>query len=190
MKKRIIVGISGASGAIYGIRTLIRLRELGHESYLVVTSSAFKVIKDEMEMDKENVIKLSDFYYDEFDFDAPIASGSYPIDGMIIAPCSMKTVAGIANGLSTNLLLRAADVSIKEKRALVLVIRETPLSYIHLENLRKLALLPNVTIFPPLPPWYSKPKDILELVDQSVSRSLRYLGIHDEKLKIWKMNKS
>ncbi len=143
-----------------------------------------------MGIDKEDVIKLSDFYYEEFDFDAPIASGSYPIDGMIIAPCSMKTIACIANGLSINLLLRAADNCIKEKRPLVLVIRETPLSYIHLENLRKLSLLPNVTIFPPLPAWYSKPKDLLDLVDQSVSRSLRYLGIQDERLRVWKGTKS
>ncbi|MDT7891492.1 MAG: UbiX family flavin prenyltransferase [Thermoproteota archaeon] len=186
MKKRIIVGISGASGSIYGYRTLVKLRELGHESHLVVSSSAWKVIEDELDMKREEIIKLANFYYEEFDFSAPIASGSFPSDGMIIAPCSMKTVASIANGLATNLLLRAADVCIKEKRTLVLLIRETPLSFIHLDNLRKLSLLPNVVIFPPLPAWYSKPKDLIDLVDQSIARALRYLGIEDKTLRIWK----
>lgn len=184
--KRIIVGISGASGAIYGIKVLDRLKSLGHESHLIVSSSAWKVIKDELGMDKEEVISKASKYYEEYDFEAPIASGSYPTDGMIIAPCSMKTVASIANGLATNLMLRAADVCIKEKRTLVLMIRETPLSYIHLDNLRKLSLLPNVVIFPPLPAWYSKPKDLDDLAEQSVARALRYLGIEDKKLRIWK----
>jgi 4-hydroxy-3-polyprenylbenzoate decarboxylase len=185
--KRIVVGISGASGAIYGIRTLIRLKELNHESYLVVSSAAWQVIKDELNYSKEDVIKLSTKYYDEFDFAAPISSGSYPTDGMIIAPCSMKTVAAIANGISNNLLLRVADVCIKEKRPLVLLIRETPLSTIHLKNLYTLSKIPNVTIFPPLPAWYSKPTDLIDIVDQSIARALRYLGIEDPKLRIWKV---
>lgn len=152
----------------------------------MVSSSAWKVIEDETDHKRDDVIKLASFYYEEYEMDAPIASGSFKTDGMIIAPCSMKTVASIAHGIATNLILRAADVCIKEKRPLVLMIRETPLSYIHLDNLRKLALLPNVIIFPPLPAWYSRPKDLLELVDQSVSRALRYLGIEDERLRVWR----
>jgi polyprenyl P-hydroxybenzoate and phenylacrylic acid decarboxylases len=184
--KRIVIGISGASGSIYGIRTLIRLKELNHERYLVITSAAWQVIKDELNLSKEEVISLATKYYEEFDFTAPIASGSYPTDGMIIAPCSMKTVAAIANGISNNLLLRAADICIKEKRPLVLLIRETPLSTIHLKNLYILSKIPTITIFPPLPAWYSKPVDLIDVVDQSIARALRYLGIEDPKLRIWK----
>ena len=186
MIKKIIVGISGASGSIYGIRTLLRLKELNYESYLVVSSSAWKVIESELGLDKDYVINLATKFFDDKDFTAPIASGSYPTLGMIIAPCSMKTVASIAAGISDNLLLRAADVCIKEKRPLVLMIRETPLSQIHLKNLYELSKLSNVTIFPPLPPWYSNPKSLDEIVDQSVSRALRYMGIEDPKLKIWR----
>jgi len=185
MTKRIIVGVSGASGAIYALRTLVKLKELKHETHLVVSSSAWKVIENELEIPKEEFLKLATYSYEEYDFTAPIASGSFPTDGMLIVPCSMKTVASIASGISDNLLLRAADVCIKEKRTLVLMIRETPLSYIHLENLRKLSLIPSIIIFPPLPPWYSKPKDLIDLVDQSVARALRYLGIEDKSLRIW-----
>ncbi|HLI45623.1 MAG TPA: UbiX family flavin prenyltransferase [Geobacterales bacterium] len=186
MTKKIIVGVSGASGAIYALRALIKLKNMQHETHLIVSSSAWQVIKNELEISKEDLIKLASYSYDEYDFTAPIASGSFQTDGMLIAPCSMKTVASIANGLSNNLLLRAADVCIKEKRTLVLMIRETPLSYIHIDNLRKLAILPNVVIFPPLPAWYAKPKDLIDLVDQSVARALRYFGIEDKSLRIWK----
>ena len=134
---KLVVGISGASGAIYGIRLLEKLAECSVETHLVVSRWGWETIAIETDYDEESVRKLADVCYDEHDLAAPISSGSYTTDGMIIAPCSMKTLAGIACAYTDTLLTRAADVTIKERRRLVLLVRETPLSMIHLENMLK-----------------------------------------------------
>ncbi len=183
---RIVVGITGSSGAIYGITALKLLKEAGVETYLIVTENGWKVIREETDFTEEYVKSLASKYYDEKDFDSPLASGSFSYDGLLIAPCSMSTVAKIANGISDNLLTRVADVCIKEKRKVVIMPREAPLSPIHLRNLLKLSLNSNVVIMPPVPPFYLKPKSIEELVNYTVARALSYFGIKTRYLRSWR----
>lgn len=181
---KVIVGISGASGIIYGIRLLQALKELGVETHLIVTDSAVKVAKIEHGVDKEDIIRLADKYYDINDLSAPVASGSFMHDGMVVAPCSMKTLAGLANGYADNLLLRAADVSLKEKRKLILVPRETPLNIIHMRNMLTLAEA-GAIILPAMPAFYCKPKTIDDIVNHMVGRVLDQLGIAHKIYKRW-----
>lgn len=181
---QIVVGISGASGSIYGIRLLEVLRDLGIRSHLIMTDMSEKNIEIEANHDVDYVRSLATEVHDLGNLAASIASGSYRVDGMIVAPCSMKTLAGIASGFSDNLLLRAADVMIKEKRPLVLIIRETPLSVIHLENMLRLARI-GITIMPAAPPFYNKPKVIDDLVNSIVGRALDALHIEHKILKRW-----
>jgi len=181
---KVIVGISGASGVIYGVRLLQALKELGVETHLILTNTAVKVAKIEHGLDKEDIIKLSDKYYDINDLFAPIASGSFIHEGMVIAPCSMKTLAGLASGYADNLLLRAADVCLKERRKLILVVRETPLNIIHLKNMLTLAEA-GAVILPAMPAFYCKPKTIDDLVNYVVGRILDQLGITHEIYKRW-----
>ncbi len=186
---KIVVGISGGSGAIYGISVLKALKELGVETHLVVTTMGEQVAKQECGVTLEELKSLATYYHDNKNFFAPIASGSYKVDGMVVVPCSMKTLSAVANGYSDSLLTRACDVTIKERRRLVLVTRETPLSPVHLENMLKLSRM-GVTIFPPAPGFYSNPKTIEEMVIQITGRILDQLGIENSLAYRWQgMNK-
>lgn len=181
---RLIVAITGASGVIYGKRLLEVLRGRGIETHLVVSKAAERVIEHELETTREDLEKLADHAYDVDDLTAPLVSGSFKTDGMIITPCSMKTLAGIAHGYSDNLLLRAADVTLKERRRLVLVPRETPLSVVHLQNMLDLARH-GVMMVPAMPAFYHKPKNIDGLVDYIVGKVLDCLGIDHELFERW-----
>ncbi|NIR86413.1 UbiX family flavin prenyltransferase [Candidatus Bathyarchaeota archaeon] len=181
---RLIVAITGASGVVYGKRLLKALREKKVETHLIISKAAEKVIKHELGMAKEDVKKLADHAYDVNDWNAPIVSGSFKTDGMIIIPCSMKTLAGIAHGYSDNLVLRAADVTLKEKRRLILVPRETPLNVVHLRNMLSLAEQ-GVVIVPAMPAYYHKPKHIDDLVDFVVGKVLDLLEMEHKLYKRW-----
>jgi polyprenyl P-hydroxybenzoate/phenylacrylic acid decarboxylase-like protein len=183
-KKRIVVGISGSSCSILGIRMLQALRQAGIETHLVMSGFAEKVIEHETGMKPEAVRKLADFSYERKDFFAPIASGSFRTEGMIVIPCSMKTLAGIASGYSNNLLLRAADVMLKERRNLVLVARETPLSLIHIRNMET-ATIAGAVILPPVLTCYSKPSGIDDMVSHIIGKALDQFGI-DSGYRRWK----
>jgi 4-hydroxy-3-polyprenylbenzoate decarboxylase len=182
---RLIVAITGASGVIYGKRLLKVLQEKNVETHLIISKAAEKVIEHELEKTKEDIEKLANHAYDVNDWNAPIVSGSFKTDGMVIIPCSMKTLAGIAHGYSDNLALRAADVTLKEKRKLILIPRETPLNVIHLRNMLALAEQ-GVTILPAMPAYYHKPKDIDDLVDFVVGKVLDILEIDHALFKRWK----
>jgi len=173
---RLVVGISGASGAIYGIRALQVLQGLGVETHLVITDAALETIRLETDFKKSDVIGMATETHRLDDISSKIASGSYPTDGMLVIPCSMKTLAGIASGYSDNLLLRAADVTIKERRRLVLVVRETPLSLIHIENMATVTRA-GAIVLPAMPAFYSRPKTVAALVDQVVGKALDMLGV-------------
>lgn len=181
---RLIVAITGASGAIYGIRILEELRKNKIETHLVISRWGKVTIMEETGYAPEQVENLADYIYDEEDLSSSISSGSFKIDGMIIAPCSMKTLAGIAGGFSDDLILRAADVCIKERRKLLLMVRETPLSPIHLKNMLELAKL-GAIIMPPMPAFYTKPATIDDIVNQTVSRALDYFGVVTGYMRRW-----
>ena len=177
-KKRLVIGMSGASGTPLAVRTLQALREVPDvETHLVATESAMLTAGYEGPLSFEQIVALADVYYEGNPIDAAIASGTFQTAGMLVVPCSMKSVAGIANGFSDNLLLRAADVCVKEKRPLVLAARETPLSPIHLRNLQTLAGLPKVWIMPPMMTWYMKPQSIEEMEHHLVAKMLAPFGI-------------
>lgn len=181
---RLIVAITGASGVIYGKRLLEALREEKVETYLVVSKVAESVIEHELKITKSELEKLAVHVCDVNDLSAPIVSGSFRTEGMIVIPCSMKTLAGIAHGYSDNLILRAADVTLKEKRKLVLVPRETPLSVVHLSNMLDLASQ-GVFVLPAMPAYYHKPDKIEDLVDFVVGKVLDILGIEHKLFKRW-----
>ena len=184
-KKRIIVGISGASGAVFGIRLLEGLREAGAETHLIISKWGAFTIAQETDYSLEAVRALASFVYDEDDMAAAISSGSFPIDAMAVVPCSMKTLAGIANGFSDDLITRAADVCLKERRPLILAVRETPLSKVHIENMLK-ATEAGAICMPPMPAMYTRPSSVDELVEQSVFRIMEKLGIDVTRgLKRW-----
>ncbi|MGL5329076.1 MAG: UbiX family flavin prenyltransferase [Peptostreptococcaceae bacterium] len=181
---RIIVGISGGSGAIYALGILKVLKELNIETHLVVSNMGEYVTNHECGVNIDELKEMVDFHHENYDLAAPIASGSFKTDGMIIVPCSMKTLASISHGYSDSLLTRAADVCIKDRRKLVLLPRETPLSSIHLENMLKLSNL-GVTIMPPTPGFYNHPENLSDIVTSIVGRSLDQLGIEHDILKRW-----
>ncbi|MEM5871555.1 MAG: UbiX family flavin prenyltransferase [Candidatus Aenigmatarchaeota archaeon] len=183
-KDRVIVGISGSSCVIIGIRLLEVLKKLGFETHLVISETAKKLIEHETAHSVKDVERLATYVYDNKDLFAKISSGSFKTNGMIIAPCSMKTLAGIANGYSENLMLRAADVCLKERRKLILVTRETPLNLIHIENMRKVTLAGGV-ILPPILTLYSKPKKIEDVIDHIIGKILDVMGIENEAYKRW-----
>lgn len=180
----LIVGLSGASGAIYGIRLLELLDERKVAVHLVISQAAEHTVRLETDYKLAQVKALATVCYDAGDQTAAMASGSFKTRGMVIAPCSMKTLAGIASGYAENLMLRAADVTIKERRPLILVCRETPLSPIHLRNMLALAEM-GVTIFPPIPSFYSRPRTLEEVMDQFLGRVLETLGIENALYKPW-----
>ncbi len=183
-KKRIIIGISGASGAIYGIRTMQMLRELGIETHLVISQTARQVISSETDWQINDVEALASHVYQPDDLAAPIASGSFATDGMLLVPCSIKTLSGIANCYAENLLQRAADVCLKEGRPLLLAVRETPLHAGHL-HLLSLAAQSGAIIFPPVPSFYSRPATLEEVIDQTIGRMLLRMGIDNPFFKVW-----
>lgn len=181
---KLVVAISGASGAIYGIRLLEELRQREIETHLLISKWGEEIILQETNYKLEDVKSLASFYYNEEQQGAVISSGSFPCNGMIIAPCSMKTLAGIANGYADNLLIRAADVTIKEKRKLILLTRETPLNAIHLENMLKLARI-GVTIMPPVPAFYIHPETIDDIIIYTIGRILDQFDIRIGSLRRW-----
>jgi 4-hydroxy-3-polyprenylbenzoate decarboxylase len=184
-RKRIIVGISGASGVQLGVAILEVLRDCPDwETHLVMTHGAEVTLGYETDKTPDDVKAMADFVHPIDDLAAPISSGTFKTEGMIIAPCSMKTAAGIANGYSENMLLRAADVVIKERRRLLLMPRESPLSPIHLKNLLALSEL-GAFILPPVPAFYQKPADIKDVVKQIAGRALGYFGIETDLIRPW-----
>ncbi|MCM3766366.1 UbiX family flavin prenyltransferase [Neobacillus niacini] len=181
---RIVVGISGATGAIYGIRILEALRDCEVETHLILSSWAETTIRLETSYSIEEVKALATKVHSAQNQAAIISSGSFITDGMIIAPCSMKSLASISYGLADNLLSRSADVILKEKRKLVIVPREAPLSEIHLENMLRLARMGSV-ILPPMPAFYNKPNTIDDIVNHTVSRVLDQFAIDNNLTKRW-----
>ena len=168
--RRLIVAITGATGAIYGVRLLETLRRLGGvETHLLISSAGWLNIQHELELDKAAVHAHADVVHNVRDVGASIASGSFATDGMVVAPCSMKTLASIAHGLSDNLITRAAAVVLKERRRLVLLVRETPFNLAHLRNMTAVTEMGGV-IFPPMPAFYHRPASIDDMVDQTVAR--------------------
>lgn len=184
-KKRLVVGISGASGAVLGIEILKILKENPEwDTHLVISRGAELTIPEETEYTLDDVMNLADKVYDINNISASIASGTFKTEGMIIVPCSMKTVAGIASGYSDNLLLRAADVIIKERRKLVLVTRESPLSTIHLRNMLTLSEL-GAFIIPPMVTYYNKPLSLVDMNIQIVGKILDKFGIEVSGFNRW-----
>lgn len=173
---RVIVGISGATGIIYGIRLLERLREASVETHLVMSRWGGRTLLHETSYTREQVEALAHVSYAPSDMGAAISSGSFQTAGMIVAPCSAKTLAAIAHGYGDSLVHRAADVVLKERRTLVLSVREAPLSDIHLENMLKLSRM-GVVILPPMPAFYQQPKTLDDIVDHTVTRMLDQFGI-------------
>ncbi|RLA83240.1 MAG: 3-octaprenyl-4-hydroxybenzoate carboxy-lyase, partial [Deltaproteobacteria bacterium] len=168
---RIIVGITGASGVIYGVRLLEVLRDLKVEAHLILTEAARKNIQIETSLTVEDVKGLAHKVHDVKDLAAPVSSGSFVTSGMVVAPCSIKTLSAIAHSYNDNLLVRAADVTLKERRRLVLLVRETPLHLGHLELMAQVARLGGV-IMPPVPAFYHRPRSVEEIVDQTVGKVL------------------
>jgi 4-hydroxy-3-polyprenylbenzoate decarboxylase len=184
VSKRIIVGITGASGALYGVRSLQLLREKGFETHLIISEAGKQVMELETDSKVHEVEAMASRTYDDKDLTAPLASGSYLTGGMIIAPCTMKTLSGIANSYANSLIERAADVTLKEKRKLVLVVRETPLHKGHLRLMGQAADM-GAHILPPIPAFYHKPITIEDIIDQTVGRILDYFGIEHGLFKRW-----
>ena len=183
--QRIIVGISGASGAIYGIRALEILRTLGVETHLVLSPSAGRTISEETDLSLEQVRSLASVVHGFKDIGATIASGSFKVDGMLVAPCSIKTLSGIANSFDDELIVRAADVCLKERRRVVLLLRETPLHAGHI-SLMEQATRNGAIIMPPVPAFYHRPKTLDDIVTQTVGRALDLFGIDTRTVKRWK----
>ncbi len=180
----VVIGISGASGVIYGMRLLEVLSDMGWTTHLVMTDSARKIIEIETDKTASEVESMADYVHSAKDFTAPVASGSYLFRAMVVAPCSMKTLAGIANGFTDTLITRAADVCLKERRRLILVPRESPLSLIHLNNMVKVTEAGGV-ILPPCPGFYSRPQSLDELVDVVVGRALDQMGVNHDLYRRW-----
>jgi len=183
--RRLIVAITGATGAIYGVRTLDLLRRLGGvETHLLISPAGWLNIQHELGLTKDELYPRADVVHSVRDVGASIASGSFATDGMIVAPCSMKTLASVAHGLSDNLIARAADVTLKERRRLVLLVRETPFNLAHLRNMTAVTEMGGV-IFPPLPAFYNRPVSIDEMVDQTVARVLDLFSLGSSLAAEW-----
>jgi len=183
-KPRVVVGITGATGALYAVRLLKRLKIAGRETHLVASPAGVLNVHHELGLDRSALEALADVAYNPADVGAAIASGSFATDAMVVTPCSMKTLAAIAHGLSDNLLTRAADVTLKERRRLVLMVRETPLTLAHLRNMTAVTEMGGV-IFPPLPAFYHRPQSIDDLVDDTVERVLALIGVEGASPKSW-----
>jgi 4-hydroxy-3-polyprenylbenzoate decarboxylase len=184
MAQRLVVGITGASGAIYGVRLLERARALGLETHLVVTPAGVLNVHHELGLDRGALEALATQAHAPADVGACIASGSFETAAMVVAPCSMKTLAAIAHAYGDNLLTRAADVTLKERRRLLLMVRETPFNLAHVRNMVAVTEM-GAVVFPPLPAFYHRPGSIDELVDESVERALRLVGIDEAQPRAW-----
>ena len=183
--KRIVVAISGASGAIYGVRLLQKLRGIADvQTHLVVSEAGWLNVQHELDLPRAEVEALADVAYPVRDIGSAIASGSFRCDGMVIAPCSMRTLAAVALGLSDNLITRAADVMLKERRKLVLMVRETPLNLAHLRNMTSVTEMGGI-VFPPVPGFYQRPQTVDEMVDHTVSRVLDLLDLAQADAARW-----
>ena len=182
--KKIIVGMTGATGTILAVRVLQLLHGAGVETHLVISKWGARTLTHETSYGIEQVRQLATFSYQEGDAGAAISSGSFLTDGMVVIPCSMRTLGAIAGGHGDNLIHRAADVVLKERRKLVLVVREVPLSEIHLENMLKLSRM-GAVIAPPVPAFYNHPRSIADMVDHIAARVLDHLGIHLEQVRRW-----
>ena len=185
MSLRVVVGITGATGATYGVRLLRRLRECEVETHLVVTPAGVLNAHHELGLDRQALVELADETHALADVGACIASGSHPVDAMVVAPCSMKTLASIAHGFGDNLLTRAADVTLKERRRLLLMVRETPFNLAHLRNMTAVTEMGGI-VFPPLPAFYHRPQTIDELIGDTVERAIALLGIEAATPKAWR----
>lgn len=181
---RLIVGLTGASGAIYGVRLLQRARELGAQTHLVATPAGILNAHHELGLDRAELEALADQAHAPGDVGACIASGSFASEAMVVAPCSMKSLAAIAHGLGDNLLTRAADVTLKERRRLVLMVRETPFNLAHLRNMTAVTEMGGI-VFPPLPAFYHRPQSIDELVGETVERVLALVGLGGAAPREW-----
>jgi flavin prenyltransferase len=184
MRQRLVVGVTGASGAVYGVRLLRRARALGVETHLVASAAGVLNAHHELDLDRKALDTLADHSYAPADIGACIASGSFDAAAMAIAPCSMKTLAAVAHGLAENLLTRSADVMLKERRKLLLMVRETPFNLAHLRNMTAATEM-GAIVFPPLPAFYHRPQSIDEMVDDTVERALVLLGIEGARPKAW-----
>ncbi|MCA1247709.1 UbiX family flavin prenyltransferase [Massilia sp. MS-15] len=184
-RRRIVVAITGATGAVYGVQLLRRLHAMpGVETHLVVSDAASLTLHQELGLQRRDAEALADVVHRNRDIGASIASGSYQTDGMVIAPCSMKTLAAVAHGLSDNLVTRAADVMLKERRRLVLMVRETPFNLAHLRNMTAVTEMGGI-VFPPLPSFYQRPATIEEMVEHTVDRALDLLGLDNAHAPRW-----
>ncbi len=186
-QNKVIVGISGASGAIYGIRLLEALQALDFETHVVVSKAARRTIAEETEYVYGDLRDLAAVLYSIDDIGAAIASGSFRTRGMIIAPCSIRSAAEIANGITTSLLTRAADVTLKERRPLVAMVRETPFHTGHLRMLTALSEI-GAIVAPPAPAFYARPQSLMDMVDHSIGRVLDLIGIDNSLAHRWKQN--
>jgi 4-hydroxy-3-polyprenylbenzoate decarboxylase len=182
--QRLVVGITGATGAVYGVRLLQRARELGVQTHLVVTPAGVLNVHHELGLDRRALEALADHAYAPGDVGACVASGSFDTAAMVVAPCTMKTLGAIAHGMSDNLLTRAADVTLKERRRLLLMVRETPFNLAHLRNMTAATEM-GAIIFPPLPAFYHRPESIDEMVSESVERVLSLLQLQGAAPKAW-----
>ncbi|MFP6827742.1 MAG: UbiX family flavin prenyltransferase [Gammaproteobacteria bacterium] len=185
MTRRIIVGVTGAAGSIYGVRILQELQKVEDvESHLIVSRAGLLNVATELNMHRRDLEALADVVHSARDIGANIASGSYQTDGMIVAPCSMKTLAAIGTGLTDNLVARAADVVLKERRRLLLMVREAPLNLVHLRNMTTVTEMGGI-IFPPVPSFYAKLESIEAMVDQSVGRVLDLFDVDSGLVRRW-----
>ncbi len=182
--RRMVVGISGASGTIYGIRLLQILRSIGVETHVVMSPSAKVTLAHETDKRVSDVQELADFWYANTDIGARISSGSFPCSGMIVAPCSIKTMSEVSTGCTTSLLSRSADVALKERRRLVLMLRETPL---HLGHIRTMAAVTEAgaIIYPPVPAFYARPQTLDDMIDHTLGRVLDLFGIDSKTVTRW-----
>jgi 4-hydroxy-3-polyprenylbenzoate decarboxylase len=180
----VVVGITGASGAAYGVRLLERLRALGAVTHLVVTSAGVLNVHHELGLARDDLAALATHWHPVSDIGACIASGSHDAQAMVVAPCSMKTLAAIAHGFGDNLLTRAADVMLKERRRLVLMARETPLNLAHLRNMTAVTEMGGI-VYPPLPAFYNRPASIAEMIDDTVERVIELAGVRGAAPKRW-----
>ncbi|MBA2722865.1 MAG: UbiX family flavin prenyltransferase [Methylibium sp.] len=181
---RLVVGITGATGAVYGLRLLERARELGAETHVIVTPAGVLNVHHELGLDRKALEALADHAHNPADVGACVASGSFATAAMVLAPCSMKTLAAIAHGYGDNLLTRAADVTLKERRRLVLMVRETPFNLAHLRNMTAVTEM-GAVVFPPLPAFYHRPASVAELVADTVERVLALIGIDGAQPRAW-----
>ncbi len=184
MSLPLVVAVTGASGVIYGVEMLRVLKELGQETHLIISEAACKNLAIETEYSLADVKALANVVYDNKDIGASVASGSFRTRGMIVAPCTIKTLSAIANSFTYNLVVRAADVTLKERRTLVLMVRETPLHKGHLDLMSRAADY-GAVILPPMPAFYHKPESIMDIIHQSIGKALDQVGIEHNLFKRW-----